>query len=87
MIAACRDAELVPEIFGTFAPSAAARFEREKSRRPGQPTSRNTHKSQNAIKLREEEEEERAERRKKILDLHVRVTRVYRAKSPNIINR
>jgi len=23
MIAACRDAELVPEIFGTFAPSAA----------------------------------------------------------------
>ena len=33
MIAACRDAELVPEIFGTFAPSAA-RFEREKSRRP-----------------------------------------------------
>ena len=84
MIAACRDAELVPEIFGTFAPSAADSRSREGLHVP---TSRNTHKSQNAIKLREEEEEERAERRKKILDLHVRVTRVYRAKSPNIINR
>ena len=56
----CMIAALVPEIFGTFAPSHSA----VSLRRPTyEPTSRNTHKSQDAIKLREVEE-----RRKKILE-------------------